>query len=244
MRASLAFLCCTCALTALGALHNEETLAPPQQQLQQLRGVEPRPQLSAAAEEARQLQIGQGQGQGQGQKLRGRKRRIDRPKKAIAGAENTRLKAMTVTYPLNLFGLEVRNWRTPARYVFCTRYCELFCLNESHFCSSYRYSKELVSLSPGQDKPYLELAHAQDQEDVWLYENWFYGMKNGVIMESGALNGLLFSTSYMFENYASWTAIHVGRCSSTSEVLMMYCLSSIFHNRGRSRELRQFAAES
>ena len=59
-------------------------------------------------------------------------------------------------------------------------------------------------------KPYLSIARAQDQEDVWLYENWFYGMTGGVILESGALNGLLFSTSYMFETFANWTAVHVG----------------------------------
>jgi hypothetical protein len=33
---------------------------------------------------------------------------------------------------------------------------------------------------------------------------------DGVIMESGALDGKLFSTSYMFEKYANWTALHVG----------------------------------
>lgn len=48
-----------------------------------------------------------------------------------------------------------------------------------------------------------------DQEDVWLYENWFYGMTNGVIMESGALNGVLFSNSLMFEAFANWTSINV-----------------------------------
>jgi len=29
-------------------------------------------------------------------------------------------------------------------------------------------------------------------------------------MESGALDGKLFSTSYMFEKFANWTALHVG----------------------------------
>jgi len=29
-------------------------------------------------------------------------------------------------------------------------------------------------------------------------------------MESGALDGKLFSTSYMFEKFANWTSIHVG----------------------------------
>ncbi len=71
------------------------------------------------------------------------------------------------------------------------------------------YSKELVAMSED-GKHYVDIARAQDQEDVWLYENWFYGMSSGVIMESGALNGILFSTSYMFEKFANWTAIHVG----------------------------------
>lgn len=60
------------------------------------------------------------------------------------------------------------------------------------------------------EKPWLEYSLAQDQEDVWLYENWFYGMREGVIMESGALDGILFSTSSFFEEFAGWTAIHVG----------------------------------
>lgn len=81
-------------------------------------------------------------------------------------------------------------------------------------------------------KPYAYHAKAQDQEDIWLYENWFYGMKgpilvnlctsvgfllvimcyiDGLIMESGALDGKLFSTSYMFEKFANWTALHVGK---------------------------------
>jgi len=57
------------------------------------------------------------------------------------------------------------------------------------------------------------ISKAQDQEDVWLYENLFFGVKNGIIMESGALNGILFSTSYFFEYFANWTAIHVGKNS-------------------------------
>jgi hypothetical protein len=72
-------------------------------------------------------------------------------------------------------------------------------------------------------KLWINISKAQDQEDIWLYENWFYGMTNGVILESGALNGLLFSTSYMFEKFANWTAIHVGMLLVSN---MMYtCLS-------------------
>ena len=35
-------------------------------------------------------------------------------------------------------------------------------------------------------------------------------------MESGALDGKLFSTSYMFEKYANWTALHVGKYKHSS----------------------------
>ena len=39
---------------------------------------------------------------------------------------------------------------------------------------------------------------------------FYYYFVDGVIMESGALDGKLLSISYMFEMFANWTAIHVG----------------------------------
>lgn len=95
------------------------------------------------------------------------------------------VQALDVAYPLKFFEAgTTENWRSRARY-----------------------SEEVeAASSEGQYKTH---SLAQDQEDVWLYENWFYGMKGGVIMESGALNGLTFSTSYMFEVFANWTALHV-----------------------------------
>ena len=30
---------------------------------------------------------------------------------------------------------------------------------------------------------YVNYSFAQDQEDIWLYENWFYKMEGGVILE-------------------------------------------------------------
>lgn len=50
---------------------------------------------------------------------------------------------------------------------------------------------------------------AQFKEDIYLYENYFYGITNGIIMESGALDGMLYSTSYMFEHLFSWQTIHI-----------------------------------
>ena len=95
--------------------------------------------------------------------------------------------ALTINYPLDLFVSDSKDWRL----------------------SRATFDPELVKESEN-GKPYVDIARAQDQEDVWLYENYFYGMKDGIIMESGALNGILFSTSFMFEHFANWTSIHVG----------------------------------
>ena len=34
---------------------------------------------------------------------------------------------------------------------------------------------------------HVNLSQAQDSEDIWAYENWFYGMVGGVILESGTV---------------------------------------------------------
>ena len=112
------------------------------------------------------------------------------PKFNVAGAINDgqMIKALEINYPLNFFdgSMGSADWRSPAVY-----------------------SPSLVTSSEAQ-RTWGEWSQAQDQEDVWLYENYFYGMERGVIMESGALNGLLFSNSFMFEKFANWTCIHVG----------------------------------
>ena len=56
---------------------------------------------------------------------------------------------------------------------------------------------------------YFDASRAQDNEDVWLFENLFFGMKNGIIIESGALDGLKFSTSFIYENLFGYEAIHI-----------------------------------
>ena len=92
--------------------------------------------------------------------------------------------ALTVNFPLRLFGTDnPADWRT--RAVHSTQ------------------------IAYAQDKKWKEYSRAQDAEDAWLYEHWFYGMTHGVILESGALDGIRFSTSYMFEHFANWTSLHV-----------------------------------
>ena len=63
-------------------------------------------------------------------------------------------------------------------------------------------------------------SRAQVGEDLWLYENWFFGMTNGVILESGALDGDLLSTSRMFE-LLNWKSVHIGTRHG------FYCLVSL-----------------
>jgi hypothetical protein len=100
-----------------------------------------------------------------------------------------KLHALTVNFPLNFFSSNqsVSDWKKPALY-------------------DVTFAKESA-----QSKKYVSLTHAQDQEDLWLWENWFFGMKNGIILESGAIDGVHLSTSLMFEIYADWTAIHIGK---------------------------------
>jgi hypothetical protein len=114
-----------------------------------------------------------------------------RPGKRKDGDPTKLFKALQVLYPLKFFNptllKENYDWRAPGVY-------------DSNFAAESERTRE-----------YVQIGRAQDQEDVWLYENWFYGIKNGIILESGALDGLLFSNSYMFETFANWTAIHVGK---------------------------------
>ena len=99
---------------------------------------------------------------------------------------NSLMKSMTIKYPMGMFGAIPTTGAVR--------------------------SSELEAQSA--NKPYVKFAKAQDMEDIWLFENWFYGMKNGIILESGALNGIMYSTSFMYEKFANWTALHVGKTNS------------------------------
>lgn len=121
----------------------------------------------------------------QSQNMRGN-RRTNKRNKNLDTEDKRLMRALTVNYPLSVFDGKTEDWRKVA------------VVNSE------------LKLKSSSDKTWIEYSKAQDQEDVWLYENWFYGMKEGVIMESGAIDGLIFSTSYMFEQIANWTAIHVG----------------------------------
>eukprot|EP01041_Mallomonas_annulata_P003373 gene3373-6673_t len=74
---------------------------------------------------------------------------------------------------------------------------------------------------------YRNISTSQDGEDVWAYENWFYGMDGGVILESGATDGLQISNTYMFEHFAGWHTIHIEPNEENFEKLVENRKSSI-----------------
>jgi FkbM family methyltransferase len=49
--------------------------------------------------------------------------------------------------------------------------------------------------------------YSQCQEDVFLNENIFRNKKNGIYIELGALDGVLFSNTKFFEDSLNWTGI-------------------------------------
>jgi hypothetical protein len=53
------------------------------------------------------------------------------------------------------------------------------------------------------------LVTSQEGEDAYAYFNFFHGQRNGLILESGALDGLTFSVSRFFVFARGWRAVHV-----------------------------------
>lgn len=68
---------------------------------------------------------------------------------------------------------------------------------------------ELLSKDMQKKKYWKDVSYSQYDEDMWLINHWFYGMKNGIVIESGALDGILYSNSNVFETYLNWTSILV-----------------------------------
>ena len=53
------------------------------------------------------------------------------------------------------------------------------------------------------------LMTAQDYEDNYAHAHFFAGRRNGLILESGALDGVQFSVSNFFVRARGWRAVHV-----------------------------------
>jgi FkbM family methyltransferase len=70
-------------------------------------------------------------------------------------------------------------------------------------------SEEPPALSAADTPLVKEKSLAQDHEDVHAWENYFYGKTGGIVLESGALDGLFFSSTFMLQELFGWKAVHV-----------------------------------
>mmetsp|Transcript_20936 Transcript_20936/g.30178 ORF Transcript_20936/g.30178 Transcript_20936/m.30178 type:complete len:325 (+) Transcript_20936:127-1101(+) len=50
---------------------------------------------------------------------------------------------------------------------------------------------------------------SQLKEDILIHNHFFYGKRNGVVIESGALDGIKYSTTYAFHKILNWSSIHI-----------------------------------
>jgi len=61
--------------------------------------------------------------------------------------------------------------------------------------------------------------YSQCEEDIFLNENYFKNKKNGIYIELGALDGILFSNTKFFEDTLNWTGILIEPHSLMFELL-------------------------
>jgi FkbM family methyltransferase len=121
--------------------------------------------------------------------------------------------------------------------------------NEVRWRTTGHHDKELVSFTAETDpvtnktichnKYYRQKRKSQFAEDVWLYEHWFYGIKDGIALESGAYQGLAMSNTFMFQNYAGWKSIHVEGDPFNYEKLVKNRPESLNINAALCNESRQ-----
>ena len=77
--------------------------------------------------------------------------------------------------------------------------------------SALRERAQALGPAPRPEDIYImgKYTHSQYGEDVYAYENFFFGRRDGVIMESGALDGNALSTSWFFVKALGWRAVHI-----------------------------------
>eukprot|EP01041_Mallomonas_annulata_P009071 gene9071-18793_t len=79
---------------------------------------------------------------------------------------------------------------------------------ESYFRQAVEMKDDPI-LRRGRRKNLWDYSLSQFKEDIWAYENWFYKMANGTILETGALDGHQHSNSYFFDTFLGWQSIHI-----------------------------------
>ena len=79
-------------------------------------------------------------------------------------------------------------------------------ISNSSWRQGYGKSSELIAKTLSTPR-WRAISRSSSKEDIWLYERLFYGISGGIIVESGAGNGIKDSISYFYEYFANWTAV-------------------------------------
>ena len=66
---------------------------------------------------------------------------------------------------------------------------------------------------------YTTLSLSQDREDVWAFERFFWQKRGGIVLESGAEDGLHVSNSLFLQNYLLWHSILIEPGPTNFELL-------------------------
>ena len=66
---------------------------------------------------------------------------------------------------------------------------------------------------------YATMSHSQDREDVWAFERFFWQKRGGVVLESGAEDGLHASNSLFLQNFLLWHSILIEPGPTNFELL-------------------------
>lgn len=56
---------------------------------------------------------------------------------------------------------------------------------------------------------FAKWSRSQHFEDKSLFSRYFYGMMNGTVIESGAMNGVKYSNSYAFYKALNWKTLNI-----------------------------------
>lgn len=83
--------------------------------------------------------------------------------RSVVKRKNTQSNSLRIHYPYHIFSGD----------------------REDELASNWRHGSKKKDLGSPHPSPtvYFNSSRSQDQEDLWLYENWFYRIENGIILE-------------------------------------------------------------
>lgn len=93
-------------------------------------------------------------------------------------------------------------------------------------------------ISPRHISHQNSLWRAQLNEDIYAYNNFFWRKHNGLVLESGAFDGLTYSSTYALTKEFGWKAIHIEASvknyqqlthNRPGDIIVKYDINHIFH---------------